>query len=496
MKIIGIRKLLIITVLVISLFGQCSSSDEEEAANAQRLRQSFFTMYLLDSLFRYSFTFPPYAIYYLTDNVFYVGLKITDISPVNLYSSGAYTYQISPALPSGLSLNTSTGVISGTPTTTQASTTYSITISNSAGSNKVSLKIRIGNTTASGVYGQNGSFTTSTANNGGVTANSLNNPTSFFNVYYYSDSYIVDSGNHRVLGFSSTSFTAKSVTGQGGSLSSNTANNGGVSSTSLSSPTSFSGYSQYYVADTGNNRVLAYSAYSSSSTASTVYGQAGSLSSSTANNGGVSASSLNAPAGVTSDYSSLYVADTGNNRVLKYSSTLTTASIVYGQNGSFSSSTANNGGVSASSLNAPSAVFYDSTNSGLYIVDKANNRVLYYSSSSTTASMVFGQSGSYSSNSANNGGISADSLSAPSGVAVDKNKGVYIADTGNNRVLYYPSGSTTATKVFGQNGSFTTATANNGGITASSLNAPVSVSVDYSGSIYIIDSGNNRVLLY
>ena len=50
---------------------------------------------------------------------------------------------------------------------------------------------------------------------------------------------------------------------------------------------------------------------------------------------------------------------------------------------------------------------------------------------------------------ANNGGISADSLSGPSGVFADAT-GVYIADTSNNRVLFYPGNSTTATRVYGQ----------------------------------------------
>ena len=39
----------------------------------------------------------------------------------------------------------------------------------------------------------------------------------------------------------------------------------------------------------------------------------------------------------------------------------------------------------------------------------------------------------------------------------------------NSRVLFYPSGSTTATRVYGQGGSFTTGTANKGGISANSL---------------------------
>lgn len=40
--------------------------------------------------------------------------------------AGTVTYSVSPALPSGLSINSSTGVISGTPTTAQAETDYTI----------------------------------------------------------------------------------------------------------------------------------------------------------------------------------------------------------------------------------------------------------------------------------------------------------------------------------------------------------------------------------
>jgi hypothetical protein len=43
------------------------------------------------------------------------------------------TYSVSPALPAGLTLNTTTGIISGTPTATAPSTTYTVTASQSAG---------------------------------------------------------------------------------------------------------------------------------------------------------------------------------------------------------------------------------------------------------------------------------------------------------------------------------------------------------------------------
>ena len=61
-----------------------------------------------------------------------VGTAITSLTPVNT-GEAASTWSISSSLPSGLSFNTSTGVISGTATTTAASATYTITATTSGG---------------------------------------------------------------------------------------------------------------------------------------------------------------------------------------------------------------------------------------------------------------------------------------------------------------------------------------------------------------------------
>ena len=42
--------------------------------------------------------------------------------------SGTYTYAISPALPTGLAFNTTTGSYSGKPTVVSALTTYTVTV--------------------------------------------------------------------------------------------------------------------------------------------------------------------------------------------------------------------------------------------------------------------------------------------------------------------------------------------------------------------------------
>jgi sugar lactone lactonase YvrE len=292
------------------------------------------------------------------------------------------------------------------------------------------------------------------------------------------------------------STTADVVYGQMGSFTGGAGNNGGVSAKSLHDPDGIAVDSSgnLYVADQQNSRVLYYPA--GSTTATRVYGQMGSFTGGAGNNGGISANSLSAPYGLALDSSGdLYVADFGNYRVLYYPSGSTTATRVYGQGGSFTTNTANNGGISANSLNLPIAVVLDS-NGNLYVADQSNNRVLFYPSGSTTATQVYGQAGSFTTKTSDNGGVTANSLSFPNGVALDSSGNLYVADGTNSRVLFYLSGSTTATRVYGQGGSFTTATANNGGISADSLDQPWAVALDSSGNFYATDLLNNRVLIY
>ena len=69
---------------------------------------------------------------------------------------------------------------------------------------------------------------------------------------------------------------------------------------------------------------------------------------------------------------------------------------------------------------------------------------------STTADVVYGQLGSFTTDSINNGGVSANSLYFPAEVTLDGSGNLYVADQANARVLFYPSGSTTAARVYGQ----------------------------------------------
>ncbi len=79
----------------------------------------------------------------------FVTLRAAPTNSPTLTSGSATSYSISPALPTGMSINSSTGVISGTPSVDSpgvasnpvAYTTYTVTASNSAGSTTAALKL-------------------------------------------------------------------------------------------------------------------------------------------------------------------------------------------------------------------------------------------------------------------------------------------------------------------------------------------------------------------
>jgi len=88
-------------------------------------------------------TVAPSSLAYSSNPATYTkGTAITNNTPTS--SGGAVvSYAVSPALPAGLTLNTSTGVISGTPTALTAASNYTVTATNTGGSTTASVRITV-----------------------------------------------------------------------------------------------------------------------------------------------------------------------------------------------------------------------------------------------------------------------------------------------------------------------------------------------------------------
>jgi len=338
--------------------------------------------------------------------------------------------------------------------------------------------------TANVVYGQGDDLTTRDSNNDenlyepwGVTLDSSRNL------------YVADTSNNRVLFFPEGSKTAERVYGLGTEF---------PSADTLLGPggVALDSGGNLYVADRSNHRVLFFPA--GSTTAERVYGQNSLLYSSDENKDGVSNKSLYAPSGVALDGSSnLYVADALNNRVLFYPAGSTTATRVYGQGDDFNSNEINKDGISDKSLYEPSGVALDSSRN-LYVADTGNHRVLFFPEGSNIATRVYGQGVSgtdFNSNQENKDGISNKSLWYPTGIALDDRGNLYVTDINNNRVLFYPEHSTIATRVYGQNDNLNACDYTDE-VSGKVLNTPKGVAVDNNGNLYIADTYNNRVLKF
>ena len=272
----------------------------------------------------------------------------------------------------------------------------------------------------------------------------------------------------------------------------------------LASPFAITGDAAgFFVADFGNNRILIYNSVPTNSNASaaTIWGQPNAgVSQANQGLGAPTSLTLSSPQGVCTNGSQFFISDTGNNRILVFNSVPTSPStqpnFVLGQGGSFTTSST---GTGSAQFSEPTGIFASS--SYLYVADTFNNRVQIFAlpinSSAQAAVSVLGQTAT---SGLVNGGNGQASVSQPHGVWADPNF-IYVADSANNRILIYPvnfSGNgPNAMNVVGQT-AYNTGAVNAGNPSPVSFgfNAPKGVCSDPNNNLFVADTSNNRVLVF
>src|ERR1035437_5147241 len=262
-----------------------------------------------------------------------------------------------------------------------------------------------------------------------------------------------------------------------------------------------------FVADTTNNRVLVFPANPKSG--SRVWGQ-----SDFASNGAnqIKPASVNFPYQMAIDYSSapfaLYLSDTANHRVLGWKDSAhfrngDPADLVIGQPNLRTAvanvDTQGSPNPSRTSLSGPAGIAVNPNDGTLYVADSGNNRVLRYprpvnQSGRISPDVVIGQADLTSALSA---AVNATSLNAPAGLALGSNGDLFVADSGNNRVLEFPAeagNGASAIRVFGQPNMITSAKPSQ--VSPQTLAAPQGIAVDPASNLYLADTGANRVLIF
>ena len=190
---------------------------------------------------------------------------------------------------------------------------------------------------------------------------------------------------------------------------------------------------------------------------------------------------LSYPEGIAVDsHGNVFIADTSNCRIREVSNGIITTVAGNGTQGY----AGDNGPATSAELYQPQGVAVDS-NGNLYIADSANNRVRVVSNGTIA---TFAGTAQYGYNGDSIAATSAE-LSVPTGVAVDSNGSVYIADSNNNRIREVSNGIITTFAGTGESGY------NGDNIPAMSaiLNTPRGVAIDAHGTVYIADTLNQRI---
>lgn len=174
---------------------------------------------------------------------------------------------------------------------------------------------------------------------------------------------------------------------------------------------------------------------------------------------------FNAPAGIAVDpRGSVYIADQGNERLAR----------LWGD-GTFLSELGGPAALGGAQLNAAGSVAVAAGPDLTYVADAGHNRVLVYRPDGSLLARWGAGEGSGAA------GSGPGAFSHPDAVAVDSAGDVYVADTGNNRVVEL-SGSGSVLYQWGSRG------AGDG-----RFHSPTGIAVDGAGDVYVVDSEDNRV---
>ncbi len=277
-----------------------------------------------------------------------------------------------------------------------------------------------------------------------------------------------------------------------------------------------------YVSDSGNHRVLRWNGLPSEDgeVPGLVLGQ-DNLECGEANRRGlVGSGSLFFPFSIRSgDDQHVIVADKDNHRILIWQKIPFNdgwnADVCLGQFG-MDEREPNRGdfdNVTPETLSFPTSAFYHAETGKVFVVDQGNNRVLIWnklpSNNGVPADLVLGQKDFYSREVNSGMGMKrcdAGSMYFPTDVVFGR-KGLFVSDSGNNRVLVWKELPTEngqpADLVIGQN-TFSGHKFNRGGEASEcSLNDPYGMFIDEDpedeediGKLYICDRGNSRVVIW
>ncbi|CAF1106760.1 unnamed protein product [Adineta steineri] len=301
---------------------------------------------------------------------------------------------------------------------------------------------------------------------------SLNGP---WGIHYLpsisNDLFITNNGGHSVIRWTLGATSGTFVAGTPGVSGSN--------STLLNQPMGIKidSYLNMFIVDSGNHRVQMFCANNQTGITIVGTGVAGS-----------SAMQLNGPRGIVFDSAmNMYIGDFNNHRVQKFIKLNTAATSTTNFTSAWNSTgitvagdAGGSSGTAANRFNGPYVLRFDSSNA-LIISDTINNRIQKWIIGNSSGTTIAGQANGTA-------GASATSLFQPVGIALDSSDSIYVADKSNNRIMFWANGASSGSMIAG--------TGSSGNASNQFSNPNMIERVSSSGTLYITDVVNHRVMQY
>jgi hypothetical protein len=219
-----------------------------------------------------------------------------------------------------------------------------------------------------------------------------------------------------------------------------------------------------YVALTSSNQVWKFNPSNTTFAADASFGNGGYIGNADGTPGGAPGQfNTLFDVAVSPDGGTISISESGNNQILEFD-----------RNGDFLSSFGSSGN-GIGQFSAPEALTYDSVGN-LYIADSGNSRIVLANDST-----VLDASGAY--------GTAFGQFNAPASVSVN-DRGIYVADTGNNRIQCFNSLADGVYSFDLSDFRFAFSTNFSGSFSVAAVDNLTNE------MFYVADSGNNRVLLY
>lgn len=138
-------------------------------------------------------------------------------------------------------------------------------------------------------------------------------------------------------------------------------------------------------------------------------------------------------------------------------------------------------GSALNQLNSPYGIIHDPVQNGIFVADRGNDRIMYYRIGATNGTIVAGGNGQ---------GVNNTQLYSPAGIYRDElSNSLIIANRDANNVVKWILGTSSWILIAGNlNGVV--------GNTANSFQTPTDVILDPMGNVYIVDYGNARVQFF